>query len=375
MGPFSLRLSVERGPSVVDIPPAETAFDKQVKKMAAKKNKKTETDVDELPEEEVLTIDVPAEEEAEPLIEDLPGVGPATAEKLREAGFDDLLSLAVMTPGDLAQSAELGEGVSAKIIAAAKKVANIGGFVSGAALLDRRRQVQKLSSGTASLDELLGGGFETQSIAEVYGAFGSGKTQVGHQLAVNCILPEAQGGLDGEVFYIDTEDTFRPERITQMARAKGLDPEVVLSRIHVARAYNSAHQMLLVEEIQRLSKNIDVKLIIVDSLTSHFRAEFLGRGMLAARQQKLNRHMKELKKLADVHNALVLVTNQVHSKPDAMWGDPTKPIGGHIVGHASTFRLYLRKSKGGRRNGRLVDSPNLPEGEAVFTVTAEGLED
>ena len=343
--------------------------------MAAKKNKKTETDVDELPEEEVLTIDVPAEEEAEPLIEDLPGVGPATAEKLREAGFDDLLSLAVMTPGDLAQSAELGEGVSAKIIAAAKKVANIGGFVSGAALLDRRRQVQKLSSGTASLDELLGGGFETQSIAEVYGAFGSGKTQVGHQLAVNCILPEAQGGLDGEVFYIDTEDTFRPERITQMARAKGLDPEVVLSRIHVARAYNSAHQMLLVEEIQRLSKNIDVKLIIVDSLTSHFRAEFLGRGMLAARQQKLNRHMKELKKLADVHNALVLVTNQVHSKPDAMWGDPTKPIGGHIVGHASTFRLYLRKSKGGRRIGRLVDSPNLPEGEAVFTVTAEGLED
>ena len=360
---------------MVDIPPAETAFDKQVKKMAAKKNKKTETDVDELPEEEVLTIDVPAEEEAEPLIEDLPGVGPATAEKLREAGFDDLLSLAVMTPGDLAQSAELGEGVSAKIIAAAKKVANIGGFVSGAALLDRRRQVQKLSSGTASLDELLGGGFETQSIAEVYGAFGSGKTQVGHQLAVNCILPEAQGGLDGEVFYIDTEDTFRPERITQMARAKGLDPEVVLSRIHVARAYNSAHQMLLVEEIQRLSKNIDVKLIIVDSLTSHFRAEFLGRGMLAARQQKLNRHMKELKKLADVHNALVLVTNQVHSKPDAMWGDPTKPIGGHIVGHASTFRLYLRKSKGGRRIGRLVDSPNLPEGEAVFTVTAEGLED
>ena len=323
----------------------------------------------------MLTIDVPAEEEAEPLIEDLPGVGPATAEKLREAGFDDLLSLAVMTPGDLAQSAELGEGVSAKIIAAAKKVANIGGFVSGAALLDRRRQVQKLSSGTASLDELLGGGFETQSIAEVYGAFGSGKTQVGHQLAVNCILPEAQGGLDGEVFYIDTEDTFRPERITQMARAKGLDPEVVLSRIHVARAYNSAHQMLLVEEIQRLSKNIDVKLIIVDSLTSHFRAEFLGRGMLAARQQKLNRHMKELKKLADVHNALVLVTNQVHSKPDAMWGDPTKPIGGHIVGHASTFRLYLRKSKGGRRIGRLVDSPNLPEGEAVFTVTAEGLED
>ena len=141
----------------------------------------------------------------------------------------------------------------------------------------------------------------------------------------------------------------------------------------MARAYNSAHQMLLVDEIKRMSKNIDVKLVIVDSLTSHFRAEYVGRGMLADRQQKLNKHLKELKQLSDVNNALVLVTNQVHSRPDAMWGDPTKPIGGHIVGHASTFRLYLRKSKGGRRIARLIDSPNLPEGEAVFSVTAEGI--
>ena len=131
--------------------------------------------------------------------------------------------------------------------------------------------------------------------------------------------------------------------------------------------------MLLVDEIKRMSKNIDVKLVIVDSLTSHFRAEYVGRGMLADRQQKLNKHLKELKQLSDVNNALVLVTNQVHSRPDAMWGDPTKPIGGHIVGHASTFRLYLRKSKGGRRIARLIDSPNLPEGEAVFSVTAEGI--
>ena len=222
---------------------------------------------------------------------------------------------------------------------------------------------------------MLGGGFETQAIVEVYGEFGSGKTQIGHQLAVNTILPVEQGGFDGEIFYIDTEDTFRPERIAQMAEAVGLVPEGVLDRIHVARAYNSAHQMLLVDEIKKLSKNVDVKLIIVDSLTSHFRAEYVGRGMLAPRQQKLNKHMKELKQLSDVHNALVLVTNQVMSRPDALWGDPTKAIGGDIVGHASTFRLYLRKSKGGRRIARLVDSPNLPEGEAVFTVTAEGLKD
>ncbi|HIC75901.1 MAG TPA: DNA repair and recombination protein RadA [Candidatus Poseidoniales archaeon] len=314
-------------------------------------------------------------DEEQATIDDLPGVGPATAEKLREAGFDELLAIAVMSPNELAEQAELGEAVSAKIIQGAKKLANIGGFISGNALLERRREVQKLTSGTAALDELLGGGFETQAIVEVYGEFGSGKTQIGHQLCVNTMLPLEKGGFDGEVFYIDTEDTFRPERIAQMCEGVGLDPMMVLDRIHVARAYNSAHQMLLVDEIKKLSKNIDVKLIIVDSLTSHFRSEYIGRGMLARRQQLLNRHMKELKQLSDVHNALILVTNQVMSKPDSMWGDPTRAIGGHIVGHASTFRLYLRKSKGGRRIARLVDSPNLPEGEAVFTVTAEGLSD
>ena len=332
----------------------------------------SDTTASEKVDDEEIVIDV---DEPGATIEDLPGVGPATAEKLRDAGFDDLLAIAVMSPSELGEQAELGEAVSAKIIAGAKKLANIGGFISGVALLDKRSQVLKLTSGTSALDELLGGGFETQAIVEVYGEFGSGKTQIGHQLAVNCILPAEQGGIGGEVFYIDTEDTFRPERITQMAEAVGMDPADALERIHVARAYNSAHQILLVDEIQRMGKSVDVRLIIVDSLTSHFRAEYLGRGMLAARQQKLNRHLKDLKKLADVNNALVLVTNQVHSKPDAMWGDPTKPIGGHILAHASTFRLYLRKSKGGRRIARLVDSPNLPDGEAVFNVTTEGLRD
>lgn len=340
----------------------------------SKKKVSIEVEKNEAPVDEKVAP-MAEEEEVKVTIEDLPGVGPATAEKLREAGFEELLGLAVMSPADLAEEAELGEAVSAKIIAAAKKMANIGGFVSGDALLERRREVQKLSSKVQSIDDLLGGGFETQALVEVYGEFGSGKTQIGHQLAVNCTLPEDQGGLDGDVFYIDTEDTFRPERITQMARGHGLDPDYVLSRIHVARAYNSAHQMLLADEIKRMSKGLNVKMIIVDSLTSHFRAEFIGRGMLARRQQKLNSHLKDLKKLADVNNALVLVTNQVHSKPDAMWGDPTKPIGGHILAHASTFRLYLRKAKGGRRIARLVDSPNLPDGECVYQVTEEGLRD
>ncbi len=315
------------------------------------------------------------EEVHEPTIDDLPGVGPATAEKLREAGFDELLAVAVMSAGDLADQAELGEAVAGKIIQAAKKMANIGGFLSGKALMERRREVQKLSSMVKSIDDLLAGGFETQSLIEVYGEFGSGKTQIGHQLAVNCTMPLSEGGLDGDVVYIDTEDTFRPERITQMARGRGLDPEAVLDRIHVARAYNSAHQMLLAEEIKRMGSGLNIKMIIVDSLTSHFRSEYIGRGMLATRQQKLNRHLKDLKQLADVNNAMVLVTNQVMSKPDAMWGDPTKPVGGHVLAHASTFRLYLRKAKGGRRIARLVDSPNLPDGECVYQVCEDGLRD
>jgi len=214
--------------------------------MAKKNTKNNEesasTEVDE--QEEVVMVEVPEEE---PTIEDLPGVGPATAEKLREAGYEELLAIAVMSPSELADSAELGEAVASKIINGAKKLANIGGFVSGGDLLERRRQVLKLTSGSKALDELFGGGFETQAICEVYGEFGSGKTQIGHQLAVNTILKAEEGGLGGEVFYIDTEDTFRPERITQMARGVGLDPEQVLERIHVARAYNSAHQMLLVD--------------------------------------------------------------------------------------------------------------------------------
>ena len=343
--------------------------------MASKSKSKSTDKVAEEAADEMAEGAIPVTEEVEATIEDLPGVGPATAEKLRDAGFEELLAIAVMTPSALAEAAELGEAVAGKIIMSAKKMANIGGFVSGDALLERRREVMKLSSKVQSIDDLLGGGFETQALVEVYGEFGSGKTQIGHQLAVNCTLPISEGGLDGDVFYIDTEDTFRPERITQMARGHGLDPEQVLKRIHVARAYNSAHQMLLVDEIKRMSSGLNVKMIIVDSLTSHFRAEYIGRGMLANRQQKLNKHLKELKQQADVNNALVLVTNQVHSKPDAMWGDPTKPIGGHVLAHASTFRLYLRKAKGGRRIARLVDSPNLPDGECIYQVTQDGLRD
>ncbi len=312
---------------------------------------------------------------SEKSIEELPGVGPTTAEKLKEAGYRDLMSLAVASPSDLAEVAEIGEGTAVKIINAARKEADIGGFETGDTILERRKLVGKLTSGAKALDDLLGGGFETQAISEVYGEFGSGKTQIAHQLAVNVQLPKKDGGLEGQVVMIDTENTFRPERILQMAAAHDLDPKETLQNIRVARAFNSHHQMLLAEKIADMAKDVPIRLVIVDSLTAHFRAEFVGRGALADRQQKLNTHMHNLLRIADLHNAVILVTNQVMSKPDTFFGDPTRPIGGHIVGHTATFRLYMRKSKGDKRIARLVDSPNLPEGEAVFSVTKDGITD
>ena len=308
-------------------------------------------------------------------IEDLPGVGPATADKLRESGFTDLMDIAVVSPQELASIAEIGLPTATRIIQEAGKKVQKDEFRTGNELYEKRQQVGKISSGSKTFDELLGGGFESQAIIELFGEYGSGKTQIAHQLCVMVQLSKEKGGLDGHAFYIDTENTFRPERIKQMAEGYELDPEDVLSKIHVARAYNSSHQMLLVDKVKELSKDVPARLLVVDSLTAHFRAEYVGRGTLADRQQKLNRHMHDLLRWSDLNNGVVCVTNQVAAKPDAFFGDPTRPIGGHIVGHTATFRVYLRKSKGPKRIARLIDSPHLPEGEAVFSISETGVRD
>ena len=305
----------------------------------------------------------------------LPGVGPATAEKLIEAGYTDMMDLAVESPHELVDAADIGLATASKIIQEARKISREDKFKTGKELLEKRSEVGHLTSGSKILDELLGGGLETQSIIELFGEFGSAKTQIAHQLCVTVQLPKDQGGLEGHAFFIDTENTFRPERIVQMAEAYDLDSEKILENIHVARAYNSSHQMLLVDKVKELSKENPARLLVVDSLTAHFRAEYIGRGALADRQQKLNRHMHDLLKWSDVNNGVVCVTNQVSAKPDAFFGDPTRPIGGHIVGHTATFRIYLRKSKGPKRIARLIDSPHLPEGEAVFSISEKGIRD
>ncbi|QAU13171.1 DNA repair and recombination protein RadA [Halorubrum sp. BOL3-1] len=335
-------------------------------------------------------------------LEDLPGVGPATSDKLVDNGFESYQSIAVASPGEMSNTADIGESSASDIINAAREAADVGGFETGAAVLERRQEIGKLSWQIDEVDDLLGGGMETQSITEVYGEFGAGKSQVTHQMAVNVQLSEENGGLEGGCIFVDSEDTFRPERIDDMVR--GLDDEILademerrevegtpsdeealedlvdafLDQIHVAKAFNSNHQILLAEKAKELAGEHEetewpIRIVCIDSLTAHFRAEYVGRGELAERQQKLNKHLHDLMRLGDLYNTAILVTNQVASNPDSYFGDPTQAIGGNILGHASTFRIYLRKSKADKRIVRLVDAPNLADGEGVMRVQNEGL--
>jgi len=317
------------------------------------------------------------EKSGEPQLTDLPGIGPAVSAKLEAAGVYDMMSLAVMGPAELGDAAGVSPAIARKAIQAARNMLDLG-FQDGMEYAKKRTNVFYITTGSKNFNELLGGrGIESRSITEAFGAYGSGKTQLGLTLAVNVQLPLEKGGVNGKCVFIDTEGTFRPARVKQIAEGLGANPEKVLKNIFVARAFNSDHQILLLEKVSEMIKNGEpIKLLVVDSLTAHFRAEFAGRGQLADRQQKLNKYIhKGLMELAEKHNLAVYVTNQVMANPAQMFGDPTTAIGGHIVGHASTYRLYLRRGKKDSRVAKLIDSPNLPDNECVFFVTEKGVVD
>lgn len=314
--------------------------------------------------------------EGEAKLTDIPGIGPGIATKLEAAGVYDLMGLAVMSPAALSEMAGIGEAVARKAIQAARSMMKLG-FMDASEFAKKREKVDYITTGSGNLNNLLGGkGVESGAITEAYGAYGSGKTQLALSLAVNVQLPKEQGGTNGKAVYIDTEGTFRPVRIRQIAEGMGANPEKVLKNILVARAFNSDHQILLVDKINEMIKDGEpIKLVIIDSLTAHFRAEFTGRGQLADRQQKLNRYLHNLMKMAEQHNLVVYVTNQVMANPGMMFGDPTTAVGGNIVGHASTYRLYFRRGKQGSRVAKLIDSPNLPDNECQFYITEAGIKD
>jgi DNA repair protein RadA len=307
-------------------------------------------------------------------IEDIPGVGPATAEKLKEMGYHTVESLATATIRELTE-AGVGEKPAAKVIAEARDSLALS-FIRADELIKMRQNVRRLTTASKQLDELLGGGLETQTITEFYGEYGVGKSILCHQLAVNVQLPEEKGGLNGAALYLDTENTFRPEWIVRMAKPMGLDPVEAAKKIIYSECFNSDHQMLVLEKSDKVIQENKVKLIIVDSLTSHFRSEYLGREMLAERQQKLNSHLHRLVRLSRAFNACAVVTNQVMSKPDQFFAMAVEAVGGHIVSHTSHTRVFLRRTASGPvRICRLVSSPYLPEGERIFKITEEGIKD
>jgi DNA repair protein RadA len=312
-------------------------------------------------------------------LEDLEGVGPTTARKMREAGIGSVVQLAVMSAEEL--STEIGstkEGATNFILAAKKLLQDTkvldSEFTTADVQLEKRRAILRCSTGSKALDELLLGGLETHAITEFYGEFGSGKSQICHTLAVMANQAPELGGLGSKTIWLDTEGTFRPERIDQIARARGLDVAETLQNIAICKLYNSSHLELLVKELGRYIEQFKAKLVIVDSIISLHRAEFAGRGTLADRQQKLNGVMHKLTRIAEMYGVAIVITNQVQSTPDTFFGDPTKPAGGNVIGHASTYRVYLRKA-GTDRVAKMIDSPYHPYSDTRFTVNERGLDD
>lgn len=306
------------------------------------------------------------------------GIGAVDVKKLQEAGFHTVESVAYTPKKALLLIKGISEAKADKIIAEAAKLVPMG-FTTARAFNERRQDVVYLSTGSKELDRLLGGGIETGSITEMFGEFRTGKTQLCHTLAVTCQLPVDQGGASGKCLYIDTEGTFRPERLEPISRRFNLNHDEVLDNIAYARAYNSDHQMALLSQASAMMAESQYALVIVDSATALYRTDFSGRGELSARQMHLARFLRTLLRLADEFGVAVLITNQVVAQVDgasAMFAaDPKKPIGGNIMAHSSTTRLYLRKGRGETRICKIYDSPCLPEAEAMFAILPDGIGD
>ena len=320
------------------------------------------------------------EEESGPLpVAQLQEVGISVPDinKLVAANFYTVESVAFTTLKKLCEVKGISEAKAIKFQAAASQLCQMG-FCTAAEHAEVRAGVAYVTTGSKELNGIMQGGFETGSITELFGEFRTGKTQLCHTICVTCQLPMEQGGGAGKALYIDTEGTFRPERIPAIAARYNLRPEDVLDNIAFCRAHNSDHQMQLLQMAAALMVEHRYAVLVVDSATALFRTDYTGRGELAERQQKLAQFMRALSKLADEFGVAVVITNQVVSSPDsgAMFkGDGLKPIGGNIMAHASTTRIKLRKGRGDQRIAKIVDSPMLPEADAVYCIADAGIVD
>jgi meiotic recombination protein DMC1 len=306
------------------------------------------------------------------------GINAADLRKLKDAGIHSAMAVIYTTRKDLCNIRGMSDTKVEKIQEAARKL-TAAGFVSGSDFLQNKlSQRFHITTGASQVDKLLGGGIESSSITELFGEFRCGKTQICHSLSVLCQLPLAQGGGGGKAVYIDTENTFRPDRIQTIAAAYGMDPKKVLDNVMYARCLNSDHLWQLLVCASAKMAETKFALLIIDSIMAPFRVDFSGRGELAERQQILGRFMSKLQKISEEFNIAVVVTNQVMSDPAAAMtfaANPPKPIGGHIMAHFSTTRLALRKGRGEQRIMKIYDSPCLPEGDAVYEICGKGIQD
>jgi len=281
------------------------------------------------------------------------------------------MSLATTSPMELATLIGISESKARKLIKEARNGLQLS-FQKAVDFAKKRGSIKKIGTGCKAFDDMLDGGFEARTLTEVYGKTASGKSQLSHLMCVRALLEDK----NAKSIYIDSESTFREDRIKDMAIANGLKPEDALNRIYVARAFNVDHQILLIEEIEKmLQEDNNYKLLVIDSLTSHFRSEYIGMGMLARRQQSLNKHLHLLLKLADIYNIVIILTNQIQSDPSVFYGNPDKPIGGNILSHSVTSIISLRPAKASTWVAKLEDSPNLPKNDCSYLITKNGFED
>jgi len=304
----------------------------------------------------------------------LPGVTKPTITKIRKTNIVTVESLAAQTPPQLAADAGIGQDTASSAITKARTYLH-SGFITGDQLLDKLSTRTRLTTGSKAVDKILGGGIESETTTEVAGPNGVGKTQLMHMLAITAQRPAEQGGLDGRVAWIDTEGTFRPERILEICRLRELDGGATLRGIYHGLARSTDEQKKLIKQLYSLCPENNIKLIIVDSMIGHLRGEYLGRGTLSARQNELGGMLQTLMKVAMSTKTTVIYTNQIISDPGKMFGNPDKPTGGNIMGHAATTRVQIRRSRQDKRVLTLTKSAYLPAAEALFRITPAGIED
>jgi DNA repair protein RadA len=302
------------------------------------------------------------------------GVKKDIIEKLEKAGFT-IESLAISTSDEILSKIEIKEKDAKNAI---QKAQNALGFqpLSALKFLELESKRGKITTASNELDGILGGGIWTQELTEIAGGFGSGKTQLCFQLCINVQLPTEEGGLDSNAFFIDTERTFSPRRIVEMASYRELDVESILNNIFIGSALNTNHLFSIVEQLEDIIPEKNIRLLVVDSFASHFRSEYIGKERLVERQQRIMQIAEQLIALAVKYDLAVVVTNQIIANVEEfLFGSPEEPALGFAWAHRPQQRLFLRKSRGSSRIARLFDSSRMPEREALFYVTESGITD